>query len=71
MSFIVENRFESCVLMVSKTDTFVTFTFKKLEKKTVKPVYNDHPRDLGFGAVVDRWYLFIGSFMLLRHKLGL
>ncbi len=33
-------------------------------KSTVKPVYNDHPRDPKFVAVADRWLLFRGSFML-------
>ena len=37
----------------------------------VKPVYNDHPRDPEFVAVVDRWPLFRGSFMLCKLKLGL
>ncbi len=32
--------------------------------KTVKPVYNNHPRDTEFVAVVERWSLFRGSFML-------
>ena len=31
---------------------------------TVKPVYNDHPRDLIYVVVVDRWSLFRGSFIL-------
>ncbi len=31
---------------------------------TVKPVYNDHPWDTKFVAVVDRWSLFIGRFVL-------
>ena len=31
---------------------------------TVKPVYNDHPRDPKFVAVVDRRSLFRGSLML-------
>ena len=31
---------------------------------TVKPVYNDHPRDPKFVAIVDRWWLFRGSFIL-------
>ena len=31
---------------------------------TVKPVYNDHPRDPEFVAVVERWSLFNGSFIL-------
>jgi len=34
-------------------------------------VYNDHPRDPEFEAVVDRWPLFIGIFMLYNLKLGL
>jgi hypothetical protein len=38
---------------------------------TVKFVYNDHPRDPKFVAVVDRWSLFKGRFMLKRFKLGL
>ncbi len=38
---------------------------------TVKLVYNDHPRDHKFVAVVDRWSLFRGSSMLQRFKLGL
>jgi hypothetical protein len=36
----------------------------------VKPVYNDHPRDPKFLAVVVRWSLFRGSFMLWKLKLG-
>ena len=28
---------------------------------TVKPVYNDHPRDPTFVVVVDRWSLFTGG----------
>jgi len=31
---------------------------------TVKLVYNDHPRDPEFLAVVDRWSLFRGNLML-------
>ena len=34
---------------------------------TVKPVYNDHPRDPKFVAVVDR--LFRGSFKLYKLKM--
>ncbi len=29
-------------------------------ESTVKPVYNDHPRDPKIVAVVDRWSLFVG-----------
>jgi len=36
---------------------------------TVKPVYNDHPRDPKFVAVVDRWSLFRGSFVLQKLKM--
>ncbi len=38
---------------------------------TVKPVYNDHPRDHKFVAVVDRWPLFRGRFMLSIPRMGL
>ncbi len=37
---------------------------------TVKLVYNDHPWDPEFVAVIDRWSLFRGSFMLWKFKLG-
>ncbi len=37
---------------------------------TVKLVYNDHLWDPKFVAVVDRWSLFRGSFMLWKLKLG-
>jgi len=40
------------------------------EEHTVKLVYNDHPWDPKFVAVVDRWSLFRGSFMLWKLKLG-
>jgi len=33
---------------------------------SVKPVYNDHPRDPKFVTVVDRWSLFRGSFMKIE-----
>ncbi len=33
----------------------------KLTSNTVKPVYNDHPRDLEKVVVVQRWSLFRGS----------
>jgi len=36
---------------------------------TVKLVYNDHPWDPKFVAVVDWWSLFRGSFMLWKLKL--
>ncbi len=39
--------------------------FVKTEfESTVKPVYNDFPMDPKIVAVVDRWSLFKGSFML-------
>ncbi len=38
------------------------------KKYAVKPVYNGHPRDLKIVAVVDRWSLFRGTFMLLTRK---
>jgi hypothetical protein len=31
---------------------------------TVKPVYNDHPWDPEFMAIVDRWSLFRGTLIL-------
>jgi len=37
---------------------------------TVKPVYNDHPRDPKLVAVVDRWSLFRGSFIIWKLKSG-
>ena len=37
---------------------------------TVIPGYNVHPRDPKIVAVVDRWSLFRGRFMLLKLKMG-
>ena len=37
---------------------------------TVKPVYNDHPQDPKFVAVVGKWSLFRGSFMIWKSKMG-
>ena len=37
---------------------------------TVNHDYIDHPRDPKFVAVVDRWSLYRGSFMLWKLKLG-
>ena len=37
---------------------------------TVKPVYNEHPREPKFVAVFDWWLLFRGSFVLLKVKMG-
>ncbi len=31
---------------------------------TVKPEYNDHPRNPKIVTVVDRWSLFRGSFVI-------
>ena len=31
---------------------------------SVNPLYNNHSRDHNFVAVVDKWSLFRGSFML-------
>ncbi len=36
-------------------------TFNLLFYDTVKPEYNDHPRDSKIVAVVDRWSLFGGG----------
>ncbi len=41
------------------------------KNSTVKLVYNDHPRDPKFVAVVDRLSLFRGRFTLWKLKLGL
>ena len=41
------------------------------KRSTVKPVYNYHPRDPKFVAVVDRLLFFRGSFMLYKGKMGL
>jgi hypothetical protein len=38
--------------------------FKNLEKILVKLVYNDHPRDHKFVAIVDSWSFIRGSGML-------
>ncbi len=35
---------------------------------TVKPVYNDHPREPKFVAVVDRWSFFRCSLILWKLK---
>ncbi len=35
---------------------------------TVKPVYNDHPRDPKIVAVVDRWSLFGGHLCYKRSN---
>ncbi len=40
------------------------FRLELIFDTTVKPVYNDHPRDPKFMAVGDRWSLFRGSFIL-------
>ncbi len=37
----------------------------------VKLVYNNHPRDPKFGAIVDRCSLFRGWFKIERLKFGL
>ncbi len=38
--------------------------FNNFDRYTVKPVYNHHPWDPKLEAVVDRWSLFRGSFVL-------
>jgi len=40
------------------------------QSDTVKPVYNDPPRDTKQVAVVEKWSLFTGGFMLYILKLG-
>ncbi len=46
-------------------------TLPKWSGNTVKLVYNDHPRDPELVAVVVRWPLFRGNFMLQYLKMGL
>jgi hypothetical protein len=36
---------------------------------TVKPVYNDYPRDSKIVAVVDRWSFFRGRLCNKRYKM--
>ena len=48
---------------------FLKKTYIRIEN-TVKHVYNDHPWDPKFVAVVDRWSLFRGTFMLQKFKMG-
>ena len=56
------------MLSVMKNSVYVFVLTNGEEKKnfnrTVKPVYNDHPWDPKIVAVVDRWSLFRGSFVL-------
>jgi hypothetical protein len=35
---------------------------------TVKPVYNNHPRDSNFEAVVKRWWLFRGRYVCCKES---
>jgi hypothetical protein len=46
----------SCVKIVQNTDRGLILRYTN----TVKPVYNDHPRDTNIVTVVDRWSLFRG-----------
>ncbi len=49
----------------------ILLSLSSIIANTVKPVYNDQPRDPKFGAVVDRWSLFRGGFYLKKLKLKL
>ncbi len=40
--------------------TWKLYFEEDLKRDTVKPVYNDHPRDPKIVAAVDRWSLFGG-----------
>ncbi len=42
----------------------------EVQKITVKHEYNDHPPDTKIVAVVDRWSLFRGAFVLQMWKTG-
>jgi hypothetical protein len=42
----------------------VNFIGNVKNNTTIRPLYNDHPRDLKFVAVADRLSLFRGRFML-------
>jgi hypothetical protein len=62
-------------VLVKQSQTEKLFTSNshwrmRMISETVIPVYNDHPRDPKFVAVVDRWLLFRGSFMLYKMKTG-
>ncbi len=46
------------------------FMSKKININTVKPVYNDHPRDPKIVAVVDRWSLFRGHLCQKKIEFG-
>jgi hypothetical protein len=46
------------------------FTKQCREPNTVKPEYNNHPRDPKFVAVLDRWSLFRGNFMFQKIENG-
>ncbi len=52
-------------MIVEKGYTCVMVNFIENVKNntTVRPLYNDHPRDLKFVAVVDRLSLFRDRFM--------
>ncbi len=58
-----------CLVFTYKTKGihFSRYSFANLVT-TVKPVYNDHSRDPEFMAVVDRWSLFKGNFMLQNQN---
>ncbi len=57
--------------VVNDLDKEELFTPDVKYQNAVKPVYNDHPWDPKFVAIVDRWSLFRDRFMFSRSKCGL
>ncbi len=53
-------------LNIQYMQQIIAYVKKKIfnRKMTVKPVYNDHPRDLKIVNIVDRWLLLSGTLML-------
>jgi hypothetical protein len=51
-----------------KCEFVITMTFVNKFDCTIKPVYNDHPRDPKIVVVVDRWSLFRGHLCYKRSN---
>ena len=58
-----------CVLCIALRFRCTYFDWPK-KLSTVKPVYNDHPRDPKNRSVIDRWSLFRGTFTQETWKTG-
>ncbi len=56
-AILFETKFELTVFETKKASRYKF-------RATVKLVYNDHPWDPKFVAIVDRWSFFRGSFTL-------